>query len=295
VTLGPPGSKEPSTAHGTVDERTDAPPDPGAPEEQRGERPPAPPGHGFVGLPAGKGSVATAEGPATGGPGGPGEPTEQGGRHRGGKGKHGPLGFLRELPALIVIAFLLALLIKTFLVQAFYIPSVSMEPTLKVGDRVLVNKLSYKFHPPRRGDVIVFSDPNPQAQPHRNPVSAFFHWITDGLGFTAPANEDFIKRVIGLPGDTIEERSGVIFVNGHRLREPYLARPPDNRTLGPYTVRPDHLFVLGDNRGNSNDSRFPELGQIPMDKVIGKAFIIIWPPSDFGGLAGGTQLALAFA
>jgi len=250
-----------------------------------------------VGLPAAKGSTRTAEeaqpGSQFGRPAEPapaGQPGEHPGKHRG-KGKKGPLSFLRELPALIIIAFLLALLIKTFLVQAFYIPSPSMEPTLKVGDRVLVNKLAYKFHSPRRGDIIVFSDPTPDAQPHRNPVSAFFHWVTEGLGFSAPTDEDFIKRVIGLPGDSVEERQGVIYVNGKRLEEPYLNSDADHRTLGPYTVQPDHLFVLGDNRNNSNDSRFQELGQIPTDKVIGKAFIIIWPPGDFGALAGGTKFA----
>jgi len=249
-----------------------------------------------VGLPAAKGATKTKEEAPPGSqfgrpaePGPPGEPGEHPGKHRG-KAKKGPLSFLRELPALIIIAFLLALLIKTFLVQAFFIPSESMEPTLKIGDRVLVNKLSYKFHPPHRGDVIVFSDPHPDVRPHRNPISAFFHWVTEGLGFSAPSDEDFIKRVIGLPGDSVEERQGVIYVNGKRLEEPYV-KMPDNRTLGPYKVQPDHLFVLGDNRGNSNDSRFPELGQIPMDKVIGKAFIIIWPPGDFGGLAGGTKVA----
>jgi signal peptidase I len=174
-----------------------------------------------------------------------------------------------------------------------------MDPTLRIGDRVLVNKLAYKFHPPSRGDVIVFSDPNPGEQPHRNVVSGFFHWITEGLGFSAPEDEDFIKRVIGLPGDTVEERGGIIFVNGKPLKEPYVipdpqeGRPKDTRTLSPVKVKPGHLFVLGDNRTNSNDSRFG-LGQIPIDKVIGKAFIIIWPPGHFGGLSDGTEFALAF-
>jgi signal peptidase I len=204
--------------------------------------------------------------------------------------RKGPFGFLKELPALIIIAFVLALLIKTFLVQAFYIPSPSMDPTLKVGDRVLVNKLAYKFHGPSRGDVIVFSNPGQCPEPHRNPVSAFVHWITEGLGVSAPACEDFIKRVIGLPGDVVEERSGVIYVNGKRLVEPYLNSERDTRSVGPWRVEAGHLFVLGDNRVNSNDSRFG-LGQIPIDHVVGKAFIIIWPPSRFGGLAGGLRIA----
>jgi signal peptidase I len=217
--------------------------------------------------------------------------TEAGnGSHRKGKG---PLGFLRELPALIVIAFLLALLIKSFLVQAFYIPSASMEPTLKPGDRVLVNKVVYHLHPPRRGDIIVFANPDPSQEPDRGVVGGFFHWITEGLGISPPADEDFIKRVIGLPGDVIEERAnGDIYVNGHRLVEPYL-KGRDFRAggLGPFPPVPKgELFVMGDNRGNSNDSRFG-LGTVPIDRVIGKAFVIIWPPSRFGGMAGGTRLA----
>jgi signal peptidase I len=237
---------------------------------------------GFAAGPAGRGGTATAASPATGLP-------DDHAKHRG-KAK-GPLSFFRELPALVIIAFLLALLIKSFLVQAFYIPSESMVPTLKVGDRVLVNKLAYKFNPPHLGDVIVFADPNPGAATHRGVISGFFHWVTEGLGFSAPENEDFIKRVIGLPGDTVEERHGVIYLNGHRLIEPYLNQAlPDDKTLGPYKVLPNHLFVLGDNRADSNDSRFSELGQIPMDKVIGKAFIKIWPPGHFGGLSDGTKI-----
>jgi len=240
--------------------------------------------------PAGPSTATDTPPPPAGTPPPPGAPAEAipDDRGKGGKGK-GPFGFLKELPALIIIAFVLALLIKTFLVQAFYIPSPSMDPTLKVGDRVLVNKLAYKFNGPSRGDVIVFSNPDQCPEPHRNPFSAFFHWITEGLGVSSPACEDFIKRVIGLPGDVVEERQGVIYVNGQRLVEPYLSKQRDTRTLGPWPVEPGHVFVLGDNRVNSNDSRFG-LGQIRIDHIVGRAFIIIWPPSRFGGLAGGLRL-----
>jgi signal peptidase I len=207
------------------------------------------------------------------------------GRAAGKKREHkGPLGFLRELPVLLVVAFVLALLIKTFLVQAFYIPSESMVPTLQVGDRVLVNKVVYHLHPPRRGDIIVFSDPHPTEVIHRGTVAAFVHWLTDGLGVQKDPTKDFIKRVIGLPGDTVEFAHGQVMINGRVLNEPY-AHAADNSQFGPVRVPADSLFVMGDNRPNSNDSR-GSLGFIPSDKVIGRAFIVIWPPSRFGWLHG---------
>jgi signal peptidase I len=191
----------------------------------------------------------------------------------------GFLGFVRELPVLLLIAFVLALLIKAFLVQAFYIPSASMEPTLQIGDRVLVNKVVYHLHPPRRGDVIVFEDPHPVEPAHRNAVSAFVHWLTSGLGVSANPEKDFIKRVIGLPGDTVEiDGRGVVMINGKPLNEPYLSPIKDTRPYGPIKVPDNSLFVMGDNRTNSNDSRFG-LGFIPYDKVVGRAFVVIWPPS----------------
>ena len=195
------------------------------------------------------------------------------------KKDEGALAFLRELPILLLVAFLLALVIKTFLIQAFYIPSESMEPTLNVGDRVLVNKVVYHLHSPRRGDIIVFSDPHPVPQPHRNPLSAFAHWLTDGLGVTTSPDKDFIKRVIGLPGETIEIHRGVVIVDGRALDEPYLTSAArEIGDFGPRTIPAGNLFVMGDNRPNSNDSRF-QLGYIPLNKVIGRAFVIIWPPS----------------
>src|SRR5207344_2155480 len=132
--------------------------------------------------------------------------------------------FLGELPGLIIMAFVLALLIKTFLVQAFFIPSGSMEPTLMPGDRVLVLKVPYYFHDPRRGDIIVFEDPDPTAQPDRGAVGGFFHWMFEGLGVQRPDNEDFIKRVIGVPGDTVFAKDGQVYVNDQPIDEPYLTQ-----------------------------------------------------------------------
>jgi signal peptidase I len=183
--------------------------------------------------------------------------------------------FLRELPILILVAFALAIVLKTFFVQAFYIPSSSMEPTLQPGDRVLVRKIAYS---PDRGDIIVFEDPTGRAGPDRGLVGGFVHWLTEAIGFARPDDEDFIKRVIGLPGETVELRNGRLYVDGVRIVEPYLTRPLDTRDYGPVEVPQDELFVLGDNRLNSNDSRFG-LGFVPEDKVIGRAFVIVWPVS----------------
>lgn len=189
------------------------------------------------------------------------------------------LRFMGELPGLILMAFILALLIKTFLLQAFFIPSGSMEPTLMPGDRVLVLKVPYYFHDPRREDIIVFSDPDPSKVPDRGVVGGFFHWMFQGLGVQHPDNEDFIKRVIGLPGDTVWANNGSVYVNGDPLDEPYLTQKTQDfdRTHVPQGA----LFVMGDNRDDSLDSRFG-LGFIPLDKVIGKAEIIIWPLSRVG-------------
>jgi signal peptidase I len=189
--------------------------------------------------------------------------------------KKSPWRFLRELPVLILIAFVLALLIKSFLVQAFYIPSESMDPTLKIGDRVLVEKV---LKHPHRGWIVVFTNPHPGPQPHRNWLQSFGHWLSEGFGISTPPDEDFIKRVIGLPGETIELRHGVVYIDGKRLREPYLNQVKDTRDFPPTKVPAGHVFVMGDNRTNSNDSRFG-LGPIPLDDIVGRAFVIIWPPS----------------
>jgi signal peptidase I len=196
-------------------------------------------------------------------------------------------GFWRELPVLIVIALVIAILIKTFLIQAFYIPSESMEPTLMPGDRVLVCRICTHVSDIHRGDVIVFSDPNPQPDGGRGLVGGVLHWLAEGIGVAQPENPDYIKRVIGLPGDTVELNGGRLFVNGEGVSEPYLDPQVDRRPYGPVTVKDGMLFVLGDNRAHSGDSRFPPpegVGLVPIDKVIGKAFVIVWPPSRWGWL-----------
>jgi signal peptidase I len=206
--------------------------------------------------------------------------------------------FWRELPFLILIALVLALLIKTFLVQAFYIPSGSMENTLRIGDRVLVNKLVYRIRDVHRGEIIVFKGPpawqdNPEftATAPSNPVARFFHDIGSALGVAAPSSKDFIKRVIGVGGDHVVccDKQGRITVNGHALVEPYLypgAKPSDMNF--DVTVPKGRLWVMGDHRNLSADSRAHidegYDGTIPESNVIGRAFVRVWPPSDWGTL-----------
>lgn len=196
------------------------------------------------------------------------------------KRRHPALTFLGELPGLILMAVALALLIKSTLLQAFWIPTGSMEPTLVRGDRVIVAKVPYYFHDPQRGDVIVFEEPDPAKEPERGVLGAITHWLGQGLGFSPPDHPDYIKRVIGEPGDVVSARNGDVYVNDVLISQPYLhertARFPET------TVPEGELFVMGDNRSNSLDSRF-DLGFVPVDRVVGKAVWIIWPVDNMSG------------
>jgi signal peptidase I len=196
--------------------------------------------------------------------------------------RRGPLAFLRELPVLIILAFALAIVLKTFVVQAFYIPSASMEPTLLPGDRVLVNKVLYH---PHRGDIIVFEDPHPGPEPDRGVIGGIVHWLSQGLGFSQPANEDFIKRIVGLPGETLEIHDHEVMIDGRALPEPYLTASARRSmsNFGPVHVPRDAVFVMGDNRGDSDDSR-GGLGFIPIARIVGRAFVRIWPATRLGWL-----------
>lgn len=204
--------------------------------------------------------------------------------------------FWRELPVLVVIALVLALIIKTWLIQAFFIPSASMENTLKINDRVLVNKFVYHTRDVQRGDIVVFNgldswDPESEFKQPTGTVSKVLHSIGVAFGM-APNEKDYIKRVIGVGGDHVRccDAQGRITVNGHPLDEKsYLYpgnAPSDN--LFDVTVPPGHLWVMGDHRQVSSDSRAhlgdPGGGTIPDDKVIGRAFVRVWPPSRMGGL-----------
>jgi signal peptidase I len=207
--------------------------------------------------------------------------TAEGGQKKG--------SFWRELAVLIVVALALALLIKSFVVQAFYIPSESMENTLLVNDRVLVNRLVYKVRDIERGDIVVFSgldswDPEVPVEKPSNPVSGAIHWLGTAFGFV-PGEKDYIKRVIGVPGDKVKccDAQGRVTVNGVPLEEKSYLYPGDVPSDGQFevTVPPGRLWVMGDHRSVSYDSRMhqqdPGGGTIPADKVVGRAFVIVWP------------------
>ncbi|MFI7412361.1 signal peptidase I [Streptomyces sp. NPDC049627] len=205
--------------------------------------------------------------------------------------------FWKELPILIGIALVLALLIKTFLVQAFSIPSDSMQNTLQKGDRVLVDKLTPWFgSEPERGEVVVFHDPDNwlagEPTPDPNALQTFLSWI----GLMPSAEEkDLIKRVIGVGGDTVEcKKTGPLMVNGKALNEPYVY--PGNTPCsqddqgGQFKVKvPEgYIWVMGDHRQNSRDSRYNQSdknhGMVPVDKVVGRAIVIAWPVNRWDNL-----------
>ncbi|CAN5603168.1 signal peptidase I [soil metagenome] len=173
-------------------------------------------------------------------------------------------------------AVVIALVIKALLAQAFFIPSGSMEPQLEIGDRVLVSKLSYRLHDPNRGDIVVFDAEN--AAPVDQPALPIRvgREVLEAVGLRQPDEDELIKRVIALPGETVEARGGVVLIDGRRLQEPYLPDDVTTADFGPVQVPEDALWMMGDNRGNSADSRV--IGPVPEDRVVGRAIGRVWPP-----------------
>jgi signal peptidase I len=188
-----------------------------------------------------------------------------------------------ELPVLVLAAFVLAVLVKGFLVQAFFIPSRSMEPTLDVGDRVVVNRMAYRLGEPQHGQVVVFvRQTADKAAADQGPLSWVRRAVAQGLGGTPPGSEDLIKRVVGLPGDVVEGRNGRLWRNGRPVQETYL--PPHTFTsdFGPVKIQPGHYWMMGDNREDSADSRY--FGQVPRSALVGHAFVKVWPIPHLGRL-----------
>ena len=162
-----------------------------------------------------------------------------------------------EFLIILIVAFALVFgFVRPFVLEAFQVPSGSMVPTLKVGDRFMANKFIYRFHEPERGDIVVFRSVEGE-------------------------NEDLVKRVVGLPGDEVTVQDGVLSVNGELQEESYLNKKlPDSGSYGPTKVPEGEVFVMGDNRGNSRDSRF--FGPVPMGNIEGEAFASFWPLSRVG-------------
>jgi signal peptidase I len=202
-----------------------------------------------------------------------------------------------ELVLLVALTLAVAGLIRTFLVQPFFIPSESMENTLRVGDRVLVDKLSYRFHDIHRGDVVVFNGldsftPEVQVDESSNPIVRGLRSVGAAVGVAPPGEKDFIKRVIGVPGDRVVccDANGRVTVNGTALQEAEYVFPGNvpSETTFDVTVPAGRLWVMGDHREASADSRAhtgdPGGGTVPEDKVIGRAFSVVWPPNNMTGL-----------
>ena len=191
----------------------------------------------------------------------------------GGPSKGGGYRWVIEWAVILMAVLLCTVLLRTYVIQSFYIPSPSMVPTLEVGDRIMVNKLSYDLHGVHRGDIVVFKRPPLEDQNF----------------------PDLVKRVIGLPGETISTQDGHVYIDGNRLSEPWLPSGPSSYTgalpddqheqfnmPGPVTIPTGDYFVMGDNRTDSEDSRF--FGPIPKSLIVGRALAVVWPLSQAKGV-----------
>lgn len=216
----------------------------------------------------------------------------------------GALRFLRDVVVIFLAALVVSFLVKTFLIRSFYIPSGSMEQTLQIDDRIIVNELVPDLVDVKRGDVVVFEDPGgwlqgtPQVEAQsRGPLLDGVSWFLTQVGLGAQdSDEHLVKRVIGLPGDTVAccDDFGQVTVNGVPIDEDaYISLPVgETRASGvdfSVTVPEGSLWVMGDNRYNSQDSRYntstPSRGFVPIDDVVGRAFVVSWPFDRWGWLS----------
>ena len=214
--------------------------------------------------------------------------------------RRGWLTFLRDVIVIVLIAVLVSLVVKTFLVRSFYIPSGSMEDTLHVKDRILVDEITPRFGEYERGDIVVFRDPGgwlpPSTEPARPPVVEGVEWVLSLVGLAAPDSDDhLVKRIIGLPGDHVVccNAAGQITINDVAIDETdYLKLPTGEAAASgdafDVVVPEGSLWVLGDNRYRSKDSRYnteqPGKGFVPIDNLVGRAFLVTWPFDRFGPL-----------
>ena len=199
---------------------------------------------------------------------------------------------LREFPILVIVALAVSLVIKTFLVQFFYIPSGSMENTLQINDRVAVNKVPFLSQSIKRGDVVVFRDPASWLpEPYAQSQNSMIEKVKEGFVLVGilpnPAKQYLVKRVIGVAGDNIVAKDGVITINGKATSEPYIfaGNKPSELDFN-VTVPAGKVWVMGDHRGASADSRYHQddvnNGFVPESKITGRAFAVIWPVKNFG-------------
>ena len=227
-------------------------------------------------------------------------PSSRSGSASGRDRRRGWLPFLRDVLVIVLVAVLVSFLVKTFVVRSFYIPSGSMESTLMVNDRILVDEITPRFGGYDRGDIVVFRDPGGwlpvSSDPPRSPIVEAIDWTLSLVGLSAPDSDDhLVKRIIGMPGDHVVccNTIGQITINDVPIDEQdYLQLPsadsPASADDFDVVVPDDRLWVLGDNRYSSKDSRYnqeePGKGFVPVENVVGRAFLITWPFDRFGML-----------
>lgn len=205
----------------------------------------------------------------------PGATLEDGGPEDSAPERSTAVQVAREVGVLVVTAVIIAVIVKTFVAQAFYIPSGSMLPQLQINDRVVVSKVAYRLHDPHRGDIVVFDAPGEKLPDTSALPVRLVRGVVQSIGLAAPSTDEYIKRVIALPGERVEAHAGHILIDGRPLTEPYLRPSVTTGDFAAVVVPPHTLWVMGDNRGNSSDSRV--FGPVPQSTVVGRAFVRLWP------------------